>query len=530
MKSINELSIREKIGQTMIMRVKEIEEMRKNFNSLEEFFEAYPIGGVFIAEGVIKNPENGVEDILQVVREYQKASKIPLIMCGDFEGGCGQNILGMTEFIPSMGLAAAGSEELAYKYGASNTMEVRSLGIHWAFTPVADLQLNPKNNITNVRSAGDDPDKALKILRQVVRGMQENGLSATAKHFPGDGVDWRNQHIVTSHNSLEMEEWRQTYGKVFKTLIDDGLDAIMAGHIALPAYQKERMYGNPLPCTLSKELMTDLLKEQMGFEGVIVSDALVMAGFLEWYERRIDAEVKCLEAGCDMLLWPTIDYLDKAEEAVNNGEILLSRLNDAVERIWRLKEKRDVFCQADYGIKPLSGEQSKEIKNSAAEIAQKSITLVWDKYNQLPLDKNKVRKVLYVAAAVREETQEKLGFVKKCMEDMGIQTDYYKGIKVGQLERIADDYDLIIFGFSVAFGVSDPGAWHSTLASTWSALCYGKSKTIIVSFGSPYIHNDYFRNSPICINAWSHTVEAQGAFVKALFGEISFLGKMPVKI
>jgi len=171
----------------------------------------------------------------------------------------------MTSFPNEMALGAANSPELAFEYGKSMANESRSVGVIWVLHPVADLNLNPFNPIINIRSISDDPDQAIKLLSQQIRGLQSNGVAATIKHFPGDGVDFRDQHLLTSCNSLPLEVWKQKHGKVFQALIYSGVACIMPGHITLPAYQKEKINGMNPPATLSKELLTGLLKEEMGF-------------------------------------------------------------------------------------------------------------------------------------------------------------------------------------------------------------------------------------------------------------------------
>src|SRR5690606_16334650 len=146
----------------------------------------------------------------------------------------------------------------------------------------------------------------------------------------------RDQHLVTTCNSLPWEEWMATYGAIFRAIIDSGVASIMTGHITLPAYQKERMDGGYLPATLSYELTTSLLKEQLGFQGVVVSDALIMGGFSGWYEPT-RAELECFKAGTDVLLWPSLDYFDNMEKAIERGEISMERLDDAVSRVWAMK-------------------------------------------------------------------------------------------------------------------------------------------------------------------------------------------------
>ncbi len=214
---------------------------------------------------------------LERTAEYREASALPLIFQQDYESGV--SLPGMTSFPNEMTLGAANSEKAAYEYGKAIALEARSAGISWVLHPVADLNLNRFNPITNIRSVSDDPDRAVMILRAQIAGLQENGVAATIKHFPGDGVDFRDQHLLTTCNSLSTETWERSYGYVYRELIKCGTASVMPGHICFPAYQKEKMNGLYLPATLSQELLTGLLKKELQFDGVIISDAMMMEGY-----------------------------------------------------------------------------------------------------------------------------------------------------------------------------------------------------------------------------------------------------------
>ena len=206
-----------------------------------------------------------------------------------------------------MALGATKNEQLAYDYGKATALEARYIGANWTFSPVCDLNINKRNPLINVRGLTDDANLGCKMLSNIIKGMQENGIAACAKHFPGDGVDYRDQHITTTCNSLSMEEWWSTFGKTYKAFIDSGVKTIMAGHITLPDYPQElsKKFGLPLPATLNKHLITDLLKGELGFEGIVVTDALNMGGFKGWFDSQEVAELESFKAGCDMMLWPT---------------------------------------------------------------------------------------------------------------------------------------------------------------------------------------------------------------------------------
>ncbi|MES1160949.1 MAG: glycoside hydrolase family 3 N-terminal domain-containing protein, partial [Bacteroidota bacterium] len=302
------LSLRQKIGQTMMMLPDREQEMRLGGGSLKNFFSRYPVTGFFMGwrlwDGV--KSENRLEHIRRRCAEYQEASGLPLVFQEDYESGIG--IQGMTSFPNEMTLGAADDPQLSYDYGKSVALESRSVGVTWVLHPVADINLNPLNPVTNTRSIGDDPDNAIRLLSRQMRGLQDNGVAATIKHFPGDGVDSRDQHLLTSCNSLSFSSWKEKHGKVFQALIDSGVACIMPGHITLPSYQKEKIDGFFPPATLSKELLTDLLKGQMGFRGVVVSDAMVMGGFRGYFDSPLEGQVQSFLAGVDVLLWPSYAY------------------------------------------------------------------------------------------------------------------------------------------------------------------------------------------------------------------------------
>ncbi len=518
-------TLREKICQTAVLTTKGVFDAAEKLGGLKPFFQRYPIGGIFVGGEVIKDRDQAAAETRKIIDSLQDASPAPLVVMGDFEWGVGQNVFGMTKLTSIMGLSAADSAEFAYEYGATIGAEVRQLGGHVSYSPVADINFNPFNQVTNVRSAGDDPEQVIRILKPLVRGMQDGGVSATAKHFPGDGFDFRNQHFVTSENPLSVETWKKYSGKVFQALIDEGLHMIMAGHIAFPAYQKERIKGLAPPGTLSRELLSDLLKGEMGFPGLIVSDALMMGGFLTWYEDRRETELQCLSAGCDMLLWPLPETLDYIEQEAEKGRIPVERIDDAAARIDQLKRFHGL-TQTGSGTVPESG----SVRDGfPAELAEKSIHLEWDRSGLLPLSPGK-SKILLVIASAGDENRDELKTMAALLEEKGAEVDVKTEFGINTLKDLHDQYDLIIFCFcTLGLGFIDPAVNRNSLGATWEGLCYGREKTIIISFGSPYIHEQYFPLAPVCINAWGQAESVRKAVVKALYGEIQFSGRRPVK-
>lgn len=533
------LTIREKIGQTMVMLPDRISELQLGKGTLEGFFKNYPVGAFFMGYKLfdgIKH-ENKTEHLRKAVAEYQQASRLPLIMQEDYETGLG--LPGMTAFQREMSIGATNDGKLAYQYGEGVAKEARSVGVNWVLHPVCDLNLNPFNPIVNTRSISDNPDKAIRLLTQQINGLQHNGVAATIKHFPGDGVDYRDQHLLTSSNSLSKKDWDMTFGKVYGQLIKEGVACIMPGHISLPAYQKTKINGFYPPATLSEELLTDLLKGKLGFKGVIVSDALVMAGFRGFYKSNLESEIKSFEAGVDMMLWPSYAFMDSVEARILRGEISMNRLNDAVQRVWAMKERFGVLDKNRELIRPVTAQEIINHTCIAQEIADKSITLVRDEQRLLPLKPEKREKMLLVSLVAPSKrgdypTQQIIA-LQKDLISRGFDVDFQGDILYETgfwSDELTDRYDKIIFVANRYFHFP-PGPlqfWDNQAQTVWCINSTDKSKVIFVSLGSPYHVNEYFERVGTIINAYSCDDLTLLSVAKALTGQIKITGISPVKL
>ena len=525
------LSIKEKIGQTFIHMPNPEEEIKK-YGSLKAFLSENPIGGMF---SLNRDGENFASKLLERYKEYLEACPIPLFHIDDMEAGAGCNISDLTHLPHIMSLGAADSEKLAYEYGKSTAIEARCAGVSWVFTPVVDLPLNPINPITNHRSVSDDPEKVVQLASQIIKGMQDHGLAATIKHFPGDGVDYRDQHLLTSCNGLSMKQWWKYSGRAFQGCIDAGVYAIMPGHITLPAYQKEKKDGLYLPATLSKELLTNLLKGEMGFEGVIVSDALVMSGFKGYFTDE-QADIEAFKAGCDVMLWTTPNYVENMEKAVESGEVSMERLDDAVRRIWELKTKLGLFNEDFQAGTPLTEEITNFASNTAKSVAESSITLLRDKKDILPLDKNKAKKILLVGVANMQKNFEPLKLFKEELEKRGAEVNLTKNLRfetdLHYTDTVSDQYDHIIFAINryPHHPIGPQSFWGEEAESMWSVNSLDRNKVIVISFGNPFFYNEYFEAVHVYINAYSYVPASLKATAAALYGEIPFKGLSPVNL
>ncbi|MDA3847747.1 MAG: hypothetical protein PF505_14605 [Vallitaleaceae bacterium] len=315
----------------------------------------------------------------------QENSKIPLLISANLEDG-GNGIAHTGTYMGrQMLIAATNQVDMAYKLGKVCALEGKAVGVNRTFSPVIDIDYNFRNPITNVRTFGSDMARVLDMSNAYIEGASEENILCTLKHFPGDGIDERDQHLVASVNTQSIETWEKSYGKIYADLIDDGAKVVMAGHIAMPSM--EELYdGAPcrevIPASLSKNIMQKHLREKMNFNGLIVTDATLMVGFTSVSERE-SAVPLAIENGSDMLLFTRdldedINYM---KQGYKKGILSEQRLNEAVTKILALKasigllEDNAVITRNESELTIL---RNKEHVSWAKEAADLGITMVKD--------------------------------------------------------------------------------------------------------------------------------------------------------
>ena len=295
----------------------------------------YAVGGVLFRPA----PSAEIERRLSAL---DKAAAVPLLKAANLEEGGAGAISDGTFFGWPMTVAAADDDAMMEKFAHVCAREGASVGVNWTFSPVCDLDMNFRNPITNVRTCGSDPERVADLCDIYVKTVQSDGVAACAKHFPGDGVDFRDQHLHPTYNSLSAADWYETYGAVYKRLIDGGLLSVMAAHICQPALSMAEnpslTFGDCLPGSLSPELLTGVLRGRLDFNGLIATDATIMAGFTQAMPRA-DAMPAAVMAGVDMFVFTTDFYEDRRYllEALAEGRLTVERLDEAVTRVLALK-------------------------------------------------------------------------------------------------------------------------------------------------------------------------------------------------
>ncbi len=533
-----QLSLREKIGQTVILSSDMAREKALGNGSLSTFFKRYPAGGVFLGSWKFEqfDDQRRAQEVAQQVADYRAATRIPLFLQDDYEQGPGSSLPGRTHLPNLMALGATRNTELAREFGRVLALETRSLGLNWLLNPVADLNINFMNPVVNTRAVSDQPQRALPLLTAQVQAMQAHGLIATIKHFPGDGVDFRDQHLVTSVNKLSEADWRSSYGQVFQGLIDAGAPSVMIGHITLPFYQRQRIQGRLPPATLSAEVVTQLLKGEMRFGGVVISDALNMAGLQGYYPTPLETQIQAFKAGVDLMLWPTLDYFDEMERRVASGDVPLQRLDDAVARIWALKHRYGLLQQPAAALPDHGPSEQAQGQRVAERVAQASITLVRDRRQQLPLRAENGRKLLLVLAAPKAQLpglEKQLGVMRAALQQRGFAVDLRQHLSYYEtdLNSLAGyDHILFVFDRHTHAPMGSLQLYEGEALTAWSATMLAGPRVLSISLGDPYVHDVLLPMVDCAINAYSDTPASQRALVQALLGDIAFQGTSPVDL
>ena len=530
------LTLREKIGQTMVVRAYH-DTHKAQFGSIDNMMKEYPIGGLFIPywDYLFKQPrEQVIPNIKNAMAAYDKAARFPMIITEDFERGVGSIYDEFTNMPSEMALGAANSKDLAFKFGNAIAKESSSIGINWLLHPLVDLNMNPLQDLVVERAISDDATRAYPLLKSQIKGMNAQGVVATIKHFPGDGATIKNQHFITSANNLSISDWNATFGTMYQKMINDGVPCIMVGHIRFPAYQKDSLNGVLPPASLSKELMDGLLKKKMKFNGVIMSDALNMGGAAGYYENELETSIAAFKAGVDLVLWPTLKFMDSLEIRIKRGDIPMSRLDDAVERIWGVREKYKLLHKKENIFYNLTKNNTEKIRKDATEIAANAVTLLTDNKN-IPI-KPSTHKRLAIVNLSHEDRTSELRYSQKLLQEKGFEVDTIlhnpSFFEWGDKLDFFMQYDKVIVAFENRY-FSPLGASllkDKEAMGVWTMGMLPQDKIIAVSYSNPYYVNFYFENAFIGINAYSLDKFSQKAVVDALTGSIFFKGTSPVKL
>ncbi|MBC8041188.1 MAG: hypothetical protein H7Y06_11645 [Opitutaceae bacterium] len=484
--------------------------------------------------------------IRETIARASAVCSSPPVVTTDLEYGAGRMVRDATQF-PSLFAAGRAGPRLAEEMGRVAAIEGRATGFHWTLAPGVDLMLDILNPTTSYRSAGRTTDEVIAIGLAYLRGLQAGGMLTTAKTFPGDGACRYDQHLTTAVNPLGMREWRETYGHIYATMIAAGVDSIMPGHISLPAYDTpDAANGQHPPATLSPRLMKDLLRGELGFDGLIVSDAVNMGGFCGFI-NYYDACARFLEAGGDVLLFasPTQAFLGEMLKRIDAGQLTEATLDDRLARFRRFKAR--AFAGDGAGVdkpRPYDASRGKgadeprpydeiraddascrgapcarppQLRGASAlatadEIIAAGVQLLRDRKHWLPIVRPETKRILHVRLAVAhtglhpvvDKFESALNDVfasVECIADPG--PDRLRGI----VENGDHDAVLVSVLNDYGYGVNHihlAGPVARNMMGGWMHL--GKP-VVFISHAHPYLHSEYMAVMD-CVVRTCGTVEA----------------------
>ncbi len=519
--TLGQLSKKQKLGQLFTLMAGDYSDEEQ-----DKLVSEYAVGGFLF------RPIHTKAELIAKYNRLDKCAAVPLLKAANLEEGGIGGISDGTKFAFQEGIAATGDIEMAEKFAKVCAKEGLESGINWTYSPVSDIDINFKNPITNIRTYGRDMETVLTYTRIYVETVQKYGMAACAKHFPGDGVDFRDQHLHPTYNTLTKSEWYDTYGKIYENMIDAGLYSLMVGHIVQPEVQRDM---NPklsdeelLPGSLSPELLQGVLRDKFGFNGVITTDATIMGGYTMAMERS-RAIPASIMAGIDMIVFTPDFYADfkYLEDALAEGRLTMGRVDEAVMRILALKAK--VALSSKTGEERVCSKE--EVKNWVAECADKTVTLVKNKRNILPVTAGRYEKVKLINMGkddICDGSLEK--FVTEYLEREGLTVENYNPFtddlhspEICEKKRLT----LYISCREAESNVTAVKLFWCPKHALDIPRFVNEEDCVFISFGNPYLLQDIPRVS-VYINAYTATKVIVRATLDKVFGKSQFKGVNPV--
>jgi beta-N-acetylhexosaminidase len=532
-----ELTLREKVGQLIMPWVLGdfAPEGSPSHERIAGYVEAQSVGGVIMSVGT-------PIEVAAKLNDLQRHAKIPLLVAADLETGAGFRMRGAvhvpgnielggaTDFPSLMAVGATGSERLAYEMGRITALEARAVGIHVPFAPVLDVNNNPDNPIINVRSFGADPVDVSRMGIAFIHGVQENGAIATGKHFPGHGDTEIDSHValpVIRHDRLRMDSVEL---RPFKEAIDAGMGAIMNAHISVPSLNG----GVREASKLSPLVLTRVLRDEMGFEGLVFTDAMDMSAIARRHSAG-EAAVRALEAGADVILMPpnVEQAIDGIVQAVGSGRLSEARVDASVRRVLETKEQLGLDRERFVSIERIGDVVGiPDHMDVADRIARGSITLLKNRGNLVPLNGTRTAQVLSVTFRRSTDILAGRHFNRALREtyprlstiDLDSNADAASYADV--LRRARGRPLVVVSTYSNYAGAVDA---REDLAKFIGDLGRIGVPHVVISFGNPYLISS-FPEAQAYMLAWNGSEASQRAAAGALFGAFDIVGRVPTGI
>jgi beta-N-acetylhexosaminidase len=535
------LTLRQRVGQmVMIWMLGDYTNTHDStYAQIIDWVERDGIGGVSMSLGT-------PIEVAAKLNDLQRRARVPLIVSADLEPSLGRleggvfahymlDAGGATVFPTAMAIAATGRDEDAYDVGRAIAEEGRAVGIHINFAPVVDVNNNPANPVINTRSFGENPERVARLSAAFVRGTQDGGAFATAKHFPGHGDTDVDSHVglpIVAANRARLDAVELV---PFRAAIKAGAALVMTAHIALPAVQGD----SSTPATLAPRIITDLLRDTLGFRGVAITDAMTMEGVGKGYTTE-RSSVLAVKAGADILLKPSdpVRAIDAVVAAVERGELSRARIDSAARSVLELKARAGLATNRIVSLERLRDVVgSPEHRATAASIAQRSITLLRDRDSLIPMATDTGR-VLAIRYAPETEIKAGRSFdagLRAARAGRGRRTDLVR-IGPGATRDLLDSLDRLAAGASTvivaAYVRRVEGAGRvavPTHIANWIDTLAKRRRVIVVAFGNPYLIGQ-FPSVGTYLAAYGVSDDLERATVAALFGRAKITGRAPISL
>ncbi|MBK9692069.1 MAG: hypothetical protein IPO73_10365 [Gemmatimonadetes bacterium] len=495
------------------------------FAVMQGWVDSLEVGGLIVSIG-------SPVDVALKLNRLQRRSRLPLLVAADLEGGASFRLTGATPFPPNMGVGAAARDSDAYEVGRITALEGRAVGIHLAFAPVADVNNNPANPIINTRSFGEDPYLVARLVSAAIQGLQDHGMLATAKHFPGHGDTETDSHLALPVIPTPWARLDTLELVPFRAAVVAGAAFIMSGHVAMPAISGDRSR----PATLDPNVMQSVLRDSLGFQGLLVTDALDMGGIVNAYGAG-EAAVLAFRAGADLLLQPADPRaaINAVTEAVESGRVTYERLDRSVRRVLRLKMQLGLFAHRTVPIDSVPVVVgSRAFQPFSRDLATRAVVLAQDSLGVVDSLRAAPRTIALITYG--EENAGTVGnTMLRQLRAAGHRVTLFRlwpatgaaGLDSARVLIRRSPYTI----FAAAVKVS---AWKGTVglpepvARLFDRSVY-RRRMVVVSLGSPYVAGQMPRIGSYLL-AWSANGLGEWAAARALTGEAPITGRLPVRI
>jgi beta-N-acetylhexosaminidase len=531
------MTLRDKVAQLIIMPIygEPANTRSAEFRKYQHLIRDLHVGGVIVTGHSLNSGVRNAEPyaMAALLNRLQKMARTPLFVAADFERGASMRVNATTAWPYSMAFAAAKDLTAVSEEGADTARDARALGVNWLFAPVADVNNNPDNPIINIRSFGENPAEVSSFVQAYIVGAhsdRKNPVLVTAKHFPGHGDTTEDSHLALARLNADRDRIEAVELQPFRTAIAAGVDAVMTAHLAVPALEPEN-----IPATVSSKILTGVLRDELDFHGLVVTDAMDMQGLAAMFDPA-EASVRAIQAGADVLLMPkrAEDAIRGVVAAVQNGRISRKRIDESVNRVLAAKVRLGLTRKKLVNLEDIADVvDSPESDERAQSVADHAVTLVTDTKDSLPI--RHPESTCLIALTEGRRSQQGIRLIDEVKKRApGVTTTVLDpAMTKADLDQVTEKVSSCGQIIAAAFVSVNAYRGNVALAGGYpdflNALIAGKVPVLLAALGNPYVVRS-FPNVAAYMTTYSPTPTSETALAKALFGEIAITGHLPVTI